>query len=673
MLKNLFLSSVAGALFCASAGAALPPAPSQKPPVNYTSRVVSTQDAAVFRLALRAAEDSDWRELRALQARARDRSVADLILWLRATAEPDPSFDTLDQALQQLSDWPRRSRIIVRAEDAIGGSTLTAAQRITWLERHGPITGDGQVVLGLAYLRTGNREKGTGLIRDAWRGASLTPARRRLILRDHRDLLSQDDFRARADFLVWIGYYSEARSLKPYLTNDWDRLIDARVALARREGGVDNRVRAVPDSLQDHPGLMFERARWRRRAGLTDSVNELLIPIDGADIPLAGRGRLWDERHLALRRALKDGDFITAYALSTTHGLDRGIDFANAEWTAGWLALRRTNEAGRALEHFLTLEQGVSTPISLSRARYWAGRALEATGDDETAVSSFGAAAEFPFTYYGQLGAEKTGEVELVFPTVSEIDEETREAFERNHLVRVARLLGEAGEDRLFRTFVLFMDEQLETEAEHQLLFSMADEYQMPHVGLRGAKAGLSKGIVAPDAAYPILGVQPIKPSNVEQALVMALSRQESELNPKAVSRANARGLMQLLPSTARQQARLEGLPYRTSWLTDDPAYNITLGAAHLDDLLERFNGSYILTIAAYNAGASRPDRWIREYGDPRGGRVDPIDWVETIPFSETRNYVQRVLENLQVYRQRLTGAPVDIRLSEDLERGYPE
>ena len=178
---------------------------------------------------------------------------------------------------------------------------------------------------------------------------------------------------------------------------------------------------------------------------------------------------------------------------------------------------------------------------------------------------------------------------------------------------------------------------------------------------------------MAPDAAYPILGVQPLRPSSVEQALVMALSRQESELNPKAVSRADARGLMQLLPSTARQQARLEGLPYRTSWLTDDPAYNITLGAAHLDDLLKRFNGSYVLTIAAYNAGASRPDRWIREYGDPRRGVVDPIDWVETIPFSETRNYVQRALENLQVYRQRLTGTPVDIRLSEDLRRGYPD
>lgn len=673
MLKNLLFSTVLGVTFSAPAVAALPPAPSKKPPVTYTSRVVSTQDAAVFRLALRAASESDWRELRALEPQARDPGIANFILWLRATSEPGVSFDELDRAVQQLTDWPRMSAIIVRAEDVIDGSTLSAAQRISWLERHGPITGDGQVALGLAYMKTGQREKGAAMIRDAWRGSSLTPARQRLILRDHRDLLTQDDFRARADFLVWIGYYSEARGLKPYLTDDWDLLIDARVALARREGGVDDRVRAVPDSLQNHPGLMFERARWRRRAGLSDSVTELLLPIDGSKVPLAGRGRLWDERHLALRTALKDGDFTTAYSLATAHGLDSGVDFANAEWTAGWLALRRTNEADRALEHFLTLEEGVSTPISLSRARYWSGRALEAKGEELGALTQFGSAAEYPFTYYGQLGAEKTGEVKLALPPVSQIDDDTRAAFERRELVRIARLLGEAGEDRHFRTFVLFMDEQMETEAEHELLFRLTEEYQMPHIGVRGAKEGLSRGLVAPDAAYPILGVQPLKPSNVEQALVMALSRQESELNPKAISRADARGLMQLLPSTARQQARLEGLPYRTSWLTDDPAYNITLGAAHLDDLLERFNGSYVLTIAAYNAGASRPDRWIREYGDPRRGLVDPIDWVETIPFSETRNYVQRVLENLQVYRQRLTGAPVDIRLSEDLKRGYPD
>lgn len=671
MWKLRLISASVTALAGVSAHAVLPPVPSEKPPLIFASKVVSTQDAATVRLALQAADDGDWREVVRLEQQARDAAVSNLILWLRATQEPSPSFDMLQTALGRLEGWPRLGSIAARAEDAIAGSTLTPGQRVTWLEGVGPRTGNGKIALALAYISTGDREKAAAAIRDAWRNSSLTPDRRRLVLRDYRAFLTQDDHRARADFLVWSRQLSEARSLKTYLTDDWRALIEARVALARRERGVDDKVRAVPDTLQDHPGLLFERARWRRRAGFTDSVAELLIPIDGSQVPLAGRGRLWDERHLVLRRAMKDGDFDTAYRLAQPHGLNSGVDFASAEWTAGWLALRRTGDAEQALEHFLRLEDGVSTPISLSRARYWAGRAFEELSDEGAAANAFGSAAEFPYTYYGQLGAEKTGEPSFSLPAGNlVINTEETETFERQQLVRVARLLGEAGESSLFRTFVLHIDETLETEEQHSLLFRLAVEYQMPHVGLRGAKSGLAKGVVASDAAYPLLTIQPLRTARVEQALVLALSRQESELNPRAISSANARGLMQLLPSTARRQAALEGLPFRTSWLTDDPSYNITLGSAHLDDLLDQFGGSYILTIAAYNAGASRPKRWVTEYGDPRSRLVDPIDWVETIPFSETRNYVQRVMENLQVYRQRLTGTPIDIRLSEDLRRG---
>ncbi|MCA8904922.1 MAG: lytic transglycosylase domain-containing protein, partial [Hyphomonas sp.] len=215
-----------------------------------------------------------------------------------------------------------------------------------------------------------------------------------------------------------------------------------------------------------------------------------------------------------------------------------------------------------------------------------------------------------------------------------------------------------------------YLDDELGTQTDYILLSRLANDYHIPDIGVRGAKAGLAKGIVAPDAAYPVVTYPLLREPQVERSLMLALSRQESEMNPNAISYVGARGLMQFMPATASREARLSGLPYRTSWLTDDPGYNMTLGGQHLDSLLDSFNGSYIMTAAAYNAGPNRPRQWIKDYGDPRTGQVDPIDWVEFIPFSETRNYVQRILENTQVYRSRLAGTPVEIQLEEDLKRG---
>ena len=394
------------------------------------------------------------------------------------------------------------------------------------------------------------------------------------------------------------------------------------------------------------------------------------MQINGADVPINGRDNLWDERNIAVRAALKDGKNEIAYQLSAPHGLTSGADFAAAEWTAGWIALRLLNDPERAAHHFMSLRDGVSTPISLSRANYWYGRALESMGDPEYADQAYRAAAVHNYAYYGQLAAERVEQKQLVLTSTPAPDEAARIAFYDRPIIGALRLLGEANEKGLFRQFSYHIDDQLQNATEQLLLSEIGDEYQYPDVGVRGGKAGLGRGIIAPEAAYPVVSYPLQRQPQVENALVLALSRQESELNPRAISHANARGLMQMLPSTAREQARREGLPYRTSWLTDDPGYNMTLGAAHLDDLLSQFNGSYIMTAAAYNAGASRPKKWVNDYGDPRYGEIDPVDWVEFIPFSETRNYVQRVLENVQVYRHRLKGEATDIQITDDLMRG---
>ncbi|MCI4644842.1 MAG: lytic transglycosylase domain-containing protein [Hyphomonadaceae bacterium] len=670
MLRTALFAILLSGL-AAPALASAPPPPSIKPDRHYASEVVSTQDAEILHLALDAASDGDWLYVRRLQGQARADIVRDMILWRRAASgAPDLTFQELANALDQLADWPRTTQMRARAEEIIRTSGLPLNQQVEWLEASGPLTGDGKVALALALHSLGERGRASEVAREAWSGNTLSQDSISLLLSRFNSVFTQEDHRARTDFLLWTRQRSEASRMMSYLTSDWRALVDARIKLQAGRRGVDAAIEAVPAALQNHPGLLYDRAYWRRRRGMRSEAVPLLVDIDGNDVPAAGRGRLWDERNIALRNELKEADFPSAYALSAPHGMSSGADFAEAEWVSGWIALRHLGNAQTAQGHFETLGDNVSTPISSSRAAYWSGRALEAMGDGEAARTAYEEAAQYNYTFYGQLAAERTGARQIVFAASSAPNQADRAAFEARPLVKALRLLAEAGQAGTFRTFAYHLDDQLESEADFLLLKELGEDYLYADIGVRGAKSGLARGVIAADAAYPVVDFPLLREPRVERPLMLALSRQESEMNPGAISHANARGLMQFIPSTAQAEARMLGLPYRTSWLTDDPGYNMTIGGAHLDTLLGRFNGSYVMTAAAYNAGASRPTQWIEDYGDPRRGEVDPVDWVEFIPFSETRNYVQRVLENTQVYRHRVSGEAVDIRLSEDLERG---
>ena len=662
----LLASTVAGA------AAAIPPVPTPKPELIAASTVVSTTDAGILRRALNAAAEDNWPVVRNHEAQARTEIVREIIRWYRGRGDTRMSFDELSSLLREQGDWPQMTSIKVRAEEAVSLSALNSNQRISWFEDvGGPISGAGRIALADALRRAGQPDEAMKYVREAWHGNTLDDDLTNQVLAQYGDDLTAFDHQQRADFLLWTAQHTAASRLSPYLSPDWRQLVEARSSLQLRRRGVDGAVNAVPQFLQDHPGLLYDRAKWRRRAGQAESQYvPLLISIDGANVPSVGQDNLWNERSLAARSALKDGQYLTAYELTAPHGMSEGVDFAEAEWLAGWIALRQLNQAERALGHFEALGKGVSTPISQSRADYWRGRALEALERTDEANAAYDAAAQYPFVFYGQLAAEKVGKTEIFLEPSPEVTAEQRASFEARPMVQALKLLAENGESGEFRQFAYHLDDMLETEADYLLLSELAQDYMYADIGVRGAKAGLAKGIVATDAAFPLPGYDLMQEPGVERSMMYALSRQESEMNPTAISHANARGLMQFIPSTAEAEARKHGLPYRTSWLTDDPGYNMTLGGAHLDTLLSRFNGSYIMTAAAYNAGASRPARWVQEYGDPRRGEIDPIDWIEFIPFSETRNYVQRVLENTQVYRARVAGEPVEIQLSADINRG---
>lgn len=652
-----------------SAATAQTPAPRLKPPVPNHSILLSDADFTAFRRGMRAADDDDWDDVRAAIITL-DNPVADhVLLWRIAVSDARAPFSDLDRAIDELEGWPRQASIRREAEWKIEDSGLSPALIVAWFEDREPVTGEGRIALGESLIALGREDEGAEQIRTAWRTQSLRLSNQRDVLREHDNLLTNDDHAARVDFLLWAGQRTAASRLLPELSAGERRVAEARIRLASRSSGVDSAVSAVPDSLSDTPGLVYERARWRRRRGLDTSL-ELLLELPDSYDNDAALESMWTERKLMILDLIRDRDFDTAYQLAAANGMERGVEFADAEFLAGWLALTKLDQPGVAFAHFERLEDGVTTPVSTSRALYWQGRAAEASGELELASDRFTAAARYPTAYYGQLAILALGPdaAELDLPPDPDPGEDARAAFNALPEIQALRLLAEVNADYLFRVFMYHFDDEMQTPEEQAMITDIALEYFQIRQAVRAAKAGRLQGMILAERAYPLIDLPDAAPMAPEAALTYSVIRQETEFDPQAVSGAGARGLMQMMPATARQTARQLDMPYNFQWLTDDPGYNLTLGMAHLQEVVTDYEGSLVMALAAYNAGGHRVRRWVDNYGDPRTDDIDPIDWVESIPFSETRNYVQRIIENLQVYRARLNnGEATPLNITQDL------
>jgi len=438
--------------------------------------------------------------------------------------------------------------------------------------------------------------------------------------------------------------------------------------------------------------------RWNRRKEKDDAAITALLAFDGEFVD---PDRWWTERQILARRALLNDDADTAYKLVHNHGLDRGVAHADAEFLAGWIALRFLGNATTAFEHFTGLFESVTYPISRARAAYWAGRAAETAGEEQTARQWFHTAAEYATTFYGQLAARRIGLSVTPLPSQEpDISPNSRAAFDRDELVRAVRLfasvrdasdasgeLRRAGEpdprddprrflaaqdeDFILKQFLRHIANRSESAEQWTLAAHLARDAGRIDIAVYIARQAARDGVVLGDLGYPTMVLaQDVPP---EPALLHALIRQESAFDVGARSQAGARGLMQLMPGTAKRVARkLRVKNHSTARLTSDPYHNVALGRAYLDSMLARYEGSMVMALAAYNAGPHRVDQWIIDYGDPRGNLDDAIDWIESIPFSETRNYVQRVMEALPIYRQKLSGAQIAHLQAEDIAGQLP-
>ena len=517
-------------------------------------------------------------------------------------------------------------------------------------------------------LASGQVEAGRAALRAAWIDGNFTKRQERRFYRRYRKYLTRQDHIERLDRLIWRGRYWPARRMLWKVNSDWRALAEARLMLMRMEGNVDRAIERLPAALKDHSGLVYERLRWRRRKGL-DSAAEL---IDGAPTDPAHAEIWWRERSILARRALRKGHVSEAYRLVKEHGLEEGPAFAEAEWLAGWIMLRFLNEHATAFLHFKAMFTSVAYPISRARGAYWAARAAEEAGKVKLANLWYRSAARYSTAYYGQLAAARLAPGSTIKlasepqPSPEEVD-----AFAKQELVRAVEILDTLGERERLRPFILRLSELRETMGWQKLTADLARAHHRPDLAIAVAKKASRAGRELIMAGYPTMTLPPLRlgKPRLEVPLVLAVVRQESAFRPEAQSGAGARGLMQLLPRTARNVAKELKIKYARGQLTADPQLNLKLGQAYLANLLSAFEGSYVLALAAYNAGPARARRWMRMHGNPRDEAVDAIDWIEMIPIEETRNYIQRVMEGVQVYRGRLNGMELALNLERDLKR----
>ena len=648
------------------------PTPRLKPPVPNFSSYLSASDGKLFRAGLRAAENKQWTRVTSYRTKLGDSTARDILTWIQAYRDPKISLSELTYTTQNLGDWPRMTAIRAKAEARLFDKPLSASRTIDWFQGRDPVSGEGRAALAHAYYQTGNQVLGDKWLKLAWTESKLTRDRQRTIFGRYKNKLTRDDHAARADHLIWEGraHFSKANALLPHMAPADRALMDARMRVAGNRSGMDRAINAVPKTLRSDAGLLYERARWRRRKKTKEYALPVFLQLQSPPISKRGQERVWREKKIMAYWAIQEKRYKDAYNLTVNHGMVKGSGFAEAEFLAGWLALKKLGNASLALPHFQRLKDGVTYPVSLSRADYWLGRTYEKMGDGQY-HSAYAEAARFSNTFYGFLAAERAGNGSSLVSLPYESDpSHLRLGFQSDPRIRAMNLLGEAREEHYFNVFAFHMDDTVETLEHLSLLSGLGAKYQYMKPSVRAAKQASRFQSMLTESGYPMPDSIVSLPSKFDIPFVLSIARQESEFNPKAVSSARAYGLMQMINSTARATARKHRVPYSRSRLTSDVHYSANLGALHLQDLLDDFEGSYILAAVAYNAGPHRARQWIKAYGDPRGGNIDPLDWLESIPFSETRNYVQRVMENMQVYRARMNGNVAQNRVLKDITSG---
>jgi soluble lytic murein transglycosylase len=643
-----------------------------KPHTQY----LSVQDAAALSQAFDLADRGQWDAARQTAGQASNGIVRRLVDWRFVSgASSGADFNTISQFIAANPDFPNMNGMRARAEATMPAGAMDEDQVIAWFRGKDPVSGDGYMKLGDALIRNGDRGRGETMIRKGWIETEPSDAAMATVWSKYPSLLTQADHQARLSNLLWRRKHGAAQAMFGRVSAGAAAAGGVRIRPQSSARNADEAYAQVPGDFRADPGVLFDRARWLRRRDRDGEGRAVLLQAtQRMDTAAPDVDAWWDELNVQARKALDSGQISDAYALASGHKIrfeDNLVDAAEGEFLAGWIALQFQNRPDVALRHFRNLRQGVTAPISAARGHYWAGRALDKAGRSGDARSEYEAAGKFPMTYYGMLALQQVaGKVRLQVPAGFRPNGDR--SFADRPVVAGMRALADIGEQGRMRSFILAAGEAMDNGQDYANLVAEVRAAGEASMALRVAKRGLQKNIPLFELAYPTIqtpvyagsGPQP------ETAIVFGIIRQESEFDPSARSNANARGLMQMIPSTARMTANRHRLAYGGPDSLYNATQNMQLGMAHMGDLLADYAGSYVMMAGAYNAGGGRVNEWTGRFGDPRSSNVDVIDWVERVPFSETRNYIMRVLENAQIYRAVLNGREAPVQLASDLRRG---
>ena len=639
---------------------------SEKSVVQKRSKYYSQKDYDIAKKSIQAMEKSQWTTALKNSKNAKDKSIYNFIQWrhLLTTGNQATFYDYMT-FIQNNKHYPRISRIKYLAEQKLSTDKISPKKIINWFGVDEPLSGYGMLVLGESFIQTGDNEKGIALIKRGWITAELSRASMKSLSKKYRKYLDSKDYINRADYLAWENKYWDLKRMLPYLPKDYQLLYTARQILMSKSYGVDQAIKNVPQKFKNDAGLNHDRLKWRRKRGRIDSSLEILFSIKNNKDYLVRPDKWWVERAIMTRALIYKNKYETAYKVASQHSLDKGSKFAEAEWLSGWIALSFLNDPILAVDHFNNFYQNVSYPISLARGAYWLGRSYEKIGDKRQSEDWYREATKYLTTYYGQLAFLKINPSQnFELEEQADVEDDYRKYFYNKELVKITHLLNELNKDKYTKNILRHLANDNIASGSEILAAELATNISRYDFAIQVSKLASYEKRFHNTFNYPIISVpQYVNGRKIpETAFILSLIRQESEFDMRANSHVGAQGLMQIMPYTAKLVAKQAKLPYSKSRLTSDPEYNINLGSHYIAGLILQYDGAYPFAAAAYNAGPKRVKYWKKINKDPQKKQVDFVDWVELIKFKETRNYVQRVMENYNVYRYILEKKPIKMK-----------
>jgi len=637
------------------------------------SRETPASDVATLRHLIEAIRAGRTGEADAAERNLSDPVARKLAEWIILRSDStDATFPRYAAFIDANPTWPHVTLFRRRAENALWNDNADNATVRGFFATHPPTTAKGRYVLARALLAEGDRAGAAALVRYAWRNEDCSAEVERRVLEMFGDMITPDDNKSRMEHRFYANDAEAGLRAAERLGGVELAIARARAAVLKRAHNAKALLDAVPVSARSEPGYMFARIQWLRHENKPEDASRLILAASRDPAALVDTNQWWIERRILIRKLLDDHDAQTAYRLARDAAPPtQGNYRVDQHFTAGWIALRFLHDPRTALVHFARIMDGTHNPHALSRGGYWLGRAYDALGERAQARAWYEKAAQYCATYYGQLARARAGLPDLGLHGPPVFTARERELLGNLEVVRAAELLFRLDQPDMIASMYAELGESAHDVAGMAMLGDLAARHNDGRAMVLLGSGAYGRGLPLEYYAYPLVGLPPYRPiaPPIEEAVAYSIARQESHFNQKVVSSAHAMGLMQVTPEAAQDTARKFRAPYNRARLLSDAAYNMQMGAAELSNLLSGYNGSYILTFAGYNAGRGRVRQWIAAFGDPRDPGVDPVDWVERIPISETRNYVERVMENLQVYRARFNGNN-RLVIEADLRRG---